>query len=124
MPLDCHLFCDIQEANAKNISLSFILQEPNDQTYSASTPKRLYEALKRTINNGVPTSERIIQDIMRIHDETLDRIIASKGCFIEDESRATRKGQRKQTQQAVKSDKKLKLTVLDGNLVDAVKQLA
>jgi hypothetical protein len=47
--LDNHLFSDIKELVARNIAFSFHLSEEDKKKYSASTPKRLYSAIQRTI---------------------------------------------------------------------------
>ena len=95
MALDCHLFADIKEGVSRNIAVTYFLNDKDDRKYLATTPAKLYAAIKRTIQAGVPTQERIIQDCTRIVDETIQRIIDAKGCYIDD-SIGIRHGQRKQ----------------------------
>ena len=87
MPLDCHLFSDIREGLARNVAYSFFLPKDDPDKYDASTPHKIFESIRRTIKNGCPSEERIIQDIDRISEVTLDRIIAAEGTFIEDDGK-------------------------------------
>ena len=86
MPLDCHLFNDAQEGTAKNVALTFHLKEGDEDfalKYSFATPTKVYDTLQRTIAAGCPSPHRISQDIKRIYEETLQRIIEAQGCYIE-----------------------------------------
>jgi hypothetical protein len=49
MPLDCHLFSDMQEGAAKNVALTYHLKEGDEDfpcKYSFATPIKVYEALQ------------------------------------------------------------------------------
>jgi hypothetical protein len=90
MPLDCHLFADLQEGAAKNVALTFHILDGDEDAhlkYSFATPAKVFEALQRTIAAGCPSPKRISEDIGRIFTETLGRIIAAEGCYIEDSSK-------------------------------------
>lgn len=90
MPLDCHLFADLQEGASKNVALTYHIK-PNDEDaglkYSFATPGKVYESLQRTIAAGCPSTKRIAEDIKRIFSETLGRIVEAQGCYIEDSSK-------------------------------------
>jgi hypothetical protein len=90
MPLDSHLFNDAQEGAAKNVALTYHIKEGDEDfalKYSFATPTKVYDALQRTIAAGCPSPNRISQDIKRIWEETLQRIVEAKGCYIEDSSK-------------------------------------
>jgi hypothetical protein len=90
MPLDCHLFADLQEGAAKNVALTYHIKgnhEDLDLKYSFATPVKVYASLQRTLAAGCPSPKRIAEDINRIWKETLGRIIAAEGCYIEDSSK-------------------------------------
>ena len=126
MSLDNHLFADVEEAVARNIAFSFHFPEGHQDKYSASTPNRMYASIERTINSGkVQTQERIVQDMKRIVDETLDRIINAKGCYIEDSivGKKSRKGNRGRVQAAFWQEQREKLLLVDDKLVDAMVSL-
>jgi hypothetical protein len=87
MPLDCHLFADVQEGAAKNVALTYhILDGHADAAlkYSFATPHKVFDALQRTILAGCPSPSRIAEDVGRVWGETLTRIIDAKGTYIED----------------------------------------
>ena len=94
MPLDSHLFSDIKEGVSRNVAFSFFLPEDDTTKYSLATPKKAFLAIERTIAAGCPSAERIREDIENI-PRTLERIIASKGAYIED---SDRKGVRKEAE--------------------------
>ena len=104
MPLDCHLFSDIREGLARNVAHSFFLPKDDPDKYDASTPHKIFESIRRTIKNGCPSEERIIQDIDRISEVTLDRIIAAEGTFIEDDGKKIRHGVREAAQKAAEAE--------------------
>ena len=111
MPLDNHLFADIREALGGNIGMTYWMDDDNPLKYSAATPDKIYRSICRTIESGAPTDERIIQDIDRIKDGTLKRIIDAKGTYIEDSSsnRKSRHGVRlareqEEKKKAIKTD--------------------
>ena len=90
MPLDCHLFSDLQEGAAKNVALTYHITEGHEDSackYSFATPGKVFEALQRTITAGCPSPHRIQQDVKRIFEETLGRIVEAQGCYIEDSSK-------------------------------------
>jgi hypothetical protein len=90
MPLDCHLFADLKNGAAQNVSLTNHLREGDpffDAKYSLSTPRNVFISLLRTIAAGCPSASRISQDIHRIYHETLPRIVEARGTYIEDSSK-------------------------------------
>jgi hypothetical protein len=52
--------------------------------YSFATPHKVFDALQQTIEAGCPSATHIAEDIHRIWEETLKRIIDAKGTYIED----------------------------------------
>jgi hypothetical protein len=108
MPLDNHLFADLQEGAGKNVALTYHLKEgdPNfEQKYSFATPRKVYTSLQRTIKAGCPSSSRIAEDINRIFTDTLGRIIDAEGTYIEDESgKSVRHGVRAEAAAAKKRE--------------------
>jgi hypothetical protein len=102
MPLDNHLFADLQEGAAKNVALTYHIKEkkmpknnevpdPNpdpdaDIKYSFSTPSKVFDSLQCTIKSGCPSRSWIVEDVFRVFDETIQRIIDAKGTYIEDSS--------------------------------------
>jgi hypothetical protein len=84
MPLDNHLFGDLQEGASKNVALTSFLKKDDVAKYTFATPKKVYAALQQTIKAGVPTPKRIAEDCKRVFNETLDRVIAAEGTYIED----------------------------------------
>jgi hypothetical protein len=89
MPLDNHLFADLQEGAGKNVALSHHIKFGDPffhRKYSFATPRKVYESLQRTIAAGCPSSNRIIEDISRVFCSTLQRIIDANGTYIEDSS--------------------------------------
>jgi hypothetical protein len=90
MPLDCHLFADLQEGAAKNVAITYHIKATDEDValkYSFATPAKVYESLQRTIAAGCPSPKRISEDIKRIFEETLGRIVEAEGCYIEDDSK-------------------------------------
>ena len=90
MPLDCHLFADLLEGAAKNVTLTYhikVTDEDSNLKYSFATPAKVYESLQGTIGAGCPSPKRISEDIKRIFEETLGRIVEAQGCYIEDDSK-------------------------------------
>jgi hypothetical protein len=132
MALDNHLFSDIKEGVARNIAMSFHLPKDHPDKYLADTPDHLFQSIERTIINDVPTVKRIEEDMVRIRDETLGRIMAAHGCYIEDKAakkedkkkRPTRKGNRRDAQR-LEQKKKMEATfsTLDKHLVDHLQNL-
>jgi hypothetical protein len=62
MPLDCHLFADLQEGAAKNVALTYHISKDDEEftdKYSFATPHQVFSALQRTIQSGCPSSQRI-----------------------------------------------------------------
>jgi hypothetical protein len=90
MPQDNHLFNDAQEGSAKNVALTYHIKEGDEDfamKYSFAAPAKVYDAIQRTIAAGCPSPKRIAEDIKRIFEETLQRIVEAKGCYIEDSSK-------------------------------------
>jgi len=101
--LDCHLFADLQEGASKNVALTYHIKEkkepkkneppdPNpdpdcDIKYSFATPKKVYNALQRTLKSGCPSKKRIQEDVFQVFDEMLQQIIDAEGIYIEDSSK-------------------------------------
>jgi hypothetical protein len=96
MPLDNHLFADLREALARNIALTFWMPKSDARKYTGGTPHELYKSICRTIESNGVSEHRIIEDIRRIKDVTLDIILKSKGTYIEDSTgkNSTRHGVR------------------------------
>jgi hypothetical protein len=89
MPLDNHLFADLQEGAGKNVALSYHIKDGDADSalkYSFATPRKVYNSLQRTIKAGCPSSHRIVEDIKRVFCNTLQRIINANGTYIEDYS--------------------------------------
>ena len=57
------------------------------------------------MTNGTPSKDRIIADCTRVLNNTLQRIVDAKGCYIEDSANKSRHGVRAVAQQ-VEEDKK------------------
>jgi hypothetical protein len=97
MPLDCHLFADLQEGAAKNVALTYHISKDDKDfadKYSFATPHQVFSALQRTIQSGCPSEKRIEEDMFCIFNETLDQIIVAEGIYIEDTSKKIWKGAR------------------------------
>jgi hypothetical protein len=84
MPLDCHLFADLKEALARNIAFTFWMEKADKRKYKGGTPNEVYQSICRTIETGGVSEHRIIEDIIRIKNATLDRIVTAKGTYIDD----------------------------------------
>jgi hypothetical protein len=107
MPLDCHLFSDIQEGLARNIALSHWMAPDNPLKYDGSTPHKIYRSICRTLETNCPVQERIVEDIDRIKDETLQRIVDANGTYIEDSTgKGARHGVRLEAEQEAEKRKK------------------
>lgn len=106
MPLDSHLFADIKEGVAKNVAFSFFFDDDDPDKYSLRTPTHVFDAIQRTIATGCPSTERIIQDIMKL-PLALQRIVEADGCYIDDET--TRSGVRRET----RTDTERRLRLVD-----------
>jgi hypothetical protein len=108
MPLDNHLFADLQEGAGKNVALTYHLKEgdPNfHQKYSFATPRMVFTSLQRTIQAGCPSPYRIAEDIHRIFNNTLGRILDAQGTYIEDDgAKSVRHGVRAQAAAANKRE--------------------
>jgi hypothetical protein len=65
MPLDNHLFGDLQEGASKNVALTSFLHKNDDQKYSFATPKKVYSALQRTIKKQASLLQKELQRIVR-----------------------------------------------------------
>ena len=95
MPLDCHLFSDIKEGLARNIALTYWMEKDDPRKYDGSTPQKIYTSICRTIKADCPIQERMVEDIERIKNETLQRIVDAEGTYIEDSTgKGTRHGVR------------------------------
>jgi hypothetical protein len=90
MPLDCHLFVDLQEGAAKNVALTYHIKENDEDLslkYSFATPVKVFNSLHQTITEGCPSPKCIAEEIMRVFKETLGRVVEAQGCYIEDSSK-------------------------------------
>jgi hypothetical protein len=90
MPLDCHLFADLQEGAAKNVAITYHIKMTDEDVglkYSFAMPAKVYESLQRTVAAGCPSPKRIAEDIKQIFEETLGHIVEAEGCYIEDDSK-------------------------------------
>jgi hypothetical protein len=93
MPLDCHLFADVQEGAAKNVALTYHIRDGHADAalkYSFATPHKVFDAIQRTICAGCPSPSRIAEDINRVWEETLARIVDAQGTYIEEHKTARR----------------------------------
>ena len=108
MPLDNHLFGDLQEGAAKNVALTYHLKDGDPDfhlKYSFATPRKVYTSLQRTIKAGCPSANRIAEDIHRIFTDTLGRILDAEGTYIEDDSaKSVRHGVRAEAAAAKKRE--------------------
>jgi hypothetical protein len=90
LSLDCHLFADMQEGAAKNVALTYHIDKRHEdwaKKYSLATPAKVYNALQHTIATGCSSAPLCIaQDVKRIFEETLGRIVEAQGCYIEESS--------------------------------------
>ena len=124
MPLDNHLFGDLQEGAAKNVALTYFIKEgdPNfGLKYSFATPQKVYSSLQRTIQAGCPSKMRIQEDIHRVFLETLQRILDAKGTYIEDNSRkSVRHGVREEARLA---EKKRETLPVDDAMLDLFSEM-
>jgi hypothetical protein len=97
MPLDCHLFANLQEGESKNVALTFHIKEGNkddqdpdpdsDIKYSFVMLKKVFDALQWTLKSGCPSKKRIKEDLFCVYEETLQHIIDAEGIYIEDSSK-------------------------------------
>jgi hypothetical protein len=87
MPLDNHLFADLQAGALKNVALTYHIKEkkkpreneppdPNpdpdaDIKYSFSTPKNVFNALQQTIKSGCLSKKQINEDLYQVFNDTL-----------------------------------------------------
>lgn len=119
MPLDCHLFADLQEGAAKNVALTYHIHEAHPDAslkYSFATPHKVFAALQRTILAGCPSPARIAEDISRVWEETLERIISAQGTYIE-ENKTARHGVR--AEHAAEVKKRSEPLPVDAAAIDA-----
>jgi hypothetical protein len=111
MPLDNHLFGNLQEGAAKNVALTYYIKEGGPNAcleYSFAMLRKVYSSLQRTIQAGCPSKMWIKEDINRVFLETLQRILDAKGTYIEDNSRkSVRHGVCKEARLAAKKQETL-----------------
>lgn len=120
VPLDCHLFADLIEANSYNTAFSHLLPEGHPAKCSSSTPNRMRNSLLKTIAAGVPTPARIKEDICRIANTTIQRIIDADGCCVEHAGKKGRKGNRGDAQRDEKTKLAERFQTIDSGLVESV----
>lgn len=100
MPLDNHLFADVNEGVSRNVAFTFDLDDDDPHKYSLATPRKAYQSIQRTIKAGCPCESRILEDILRI-PRTLKRIIDAQGAYVDD-SDGTRHGVRDTTRRELR----------------------
>jgi hypothetical protein len=86
MPLDCHLFSDVKEGVARNVALTYFLDNNDPIKYSLSTPHKAELSIWRTIKAGCPSPERILTDCNNCV-KNLKRIVDANGVYIDDSNR-------------------------------------
>ena len=97
MPLDCSLFSDLVRSLQVHARLTASLAVTDDRKFSMATPKTVSKAIRRLwcpINGGVPSSERIVQDITRCAQVHVKQVIDNKGAIVP--GIGSRNGHRKQ----------------------------
>ena len=85
MPLDCSLFSDLVRSLQVHARLTASLAVTDDRKFSMATPKTVSKAIRRLwdpINGGVPSSERIVQDIQRCSQDHVKQVIEAKGAIV------------------------------------------
>lgn len=83
MPLDSSLNKDHDDCVIRHVAVTSHLSEDDPRKFSMTTPNRVAHAYKRVwdhpnVNEGSPTSERIVQDIKRTH-VALSNVYKSRG---------------------------------------------
>ena len=76
--LDCNLFKDWKDGVDYYIFLTSYLPDDNSKKFSLSTPKRLLSAIVR-VQEGIPVSKQIIQDIKQMAYKNIPIIIYYEG---------------------------------------------
>ena len=92
-PLDTHLFNDLKKGVVDHVVCTGHLPPDDERKFSMGTPKELWSAMTRTWEH-TPTSERIVEDILK-WPKAVTAIIAAKGCIVPELDE--RKGRRKST---------------------------
>ena len=82
MPLDCNLFKDWKDGIDRHVFLASHLSDSDPRKFSQTTPKRLSSAMIR-VWQGIPSSERIVQDIKRVIYKNIPTIIEHKGIIVQ-----------------------------------------
>ena len=85
MPLDCSLFSDLVRSLQVHTRLTASLAVTDDRKFSMATPKTVSKAIRRLwdpINGGVPSSERIMQDIRRCSQDHVKAVIEAEGAIV------------------------------------------
>jgi len=90
MPWDCSLNKDVLDGLNRHVLLTKDLPNDNPKKFSLSTPKNIDHAIKRlvfrsTLNDtgGIPSKERIEQDILKCAGANILSIIEAKGAAIQ-----------------------------------------
>ena len=81
--LDSHGFADLVVSMAYHCSLSSVYPIDDPRRFSMGTPEQVWSSMTRCWQVE-PTSERIVQDILAL-PEVLNKIIAAKGCVVQDQ---------------------------------------
>ena len=91
--LDSHGFADLKAALAKYSSYASLYSADDPRRFNCGTPSELLRSIERTWVVA-PSSKRIIEDI-EVLPQVLDKIIAARGCVVQDdEFRDLRHGRR------------------------------
>ena len=81
--LDSHGFADLVICMAYHCSLSSVYPVDDPRRFHMGTPAQVWSTMTRCWQVE-PTSDRIVEDI-RALPEVLERIIAAKGCVVQDQ---------------------------------------
>ncbi len=88
MPLDSHLNKDIHEAVKTHSTYTNSLDRNDPKKFSITTAKRGQSAYRRVWDpsfepdGGVPNSEHIMQDVDRIFDEVILKLVEARGVAV------------------------------------------
>ena len=80
MPLDSNLFSDFKIAVSAHVVQTGILPNEDERKFKMGTPKELWSTMER-VWEVAPTSERIVQDIMR-WPVAVRAIVAARGTIV------------------------------------------
>jgi hypothetical protein len=122
MPLDCHLFANLQEGAFKNVALTFHIKEGNkndqdpdpnsDIKYSFMMPKKVFDALQWTLKSRCPSKKCIKEDLFCVYDETLQHIINAECIILKTPPRKLSGMASAERQRSIIDERHLQLTLL------------